>query len=125
MRLALLEITFFFMFFLSMKFHDLWHSMMSTCLIAEVKQQWVILVLGWRTVSVLGQIWDVSYLGICFCHQTFINSCALPVPLMVLQLTHVDQKTFQLCLSHYLNPRPQLTLRKIIWICDPDPEEDH
>ena len=34
MRLVLPET-----FFLSLDFHDLWHSVMSTCLIIEVKQQ--------------------------------------------------------------------------------------
>ena len=34
-----LEITFFFFFFLSPDFHELWCSMMSSCLIIEVKQQ--------------------------------------------------------------------------------------
>ena len=45
-RLALLD---FFFPFLSPVFHELWHSMMSTCLITEVRQQWATLVLGWVT----------------------------------------------------------------------------
>ena len=36
LRLVLLEIT----FFLSPDFHELWCSVMSTCLFTEVKQQW-------------------------------------------------------------------------------------
>ena len=53
-RLALLEITFlkFNLIFLSPDFRELWHSMMSTCLVTEVKQQWATLVLGWVTASV-------------------------------------------------------------------------
>ena len=47
--LVLLEI-FFSFFFLSADFHELWHSMMSTCFITEVKEQWTTLVLGWATV---------------------------------------------------------------------------
>ena len=38
------EIAIFF-FFLSSEFH-MWRSVMSTCLITEVKQQWAMLVLG-------------------------------------------------------------------------------
>ena len=38
--------------FLSPDFHELWHSVMSTCLITEVKQEWTTLVLGWVTSSV-------------------------------------------------------------------------
>ena len=70
-RLALLEVTFyvsfliasssearasrdyfFFLFFLSLDFHELWCSVMSICLFTEVKQQWATLVLGWVTTSV-------------------------------------------------------------------------
>ena len=43
-RLTLLEITFFS--FLSPYFHEFWHSVMCTCLITEVKQQWSELILG-------------------------------------------------------------------------------
>ena len=41
-----------FFFFLSPDFHELWHSMTSTCLITEVKQQWATLVVEWVTASV-------------------------------------------------------------------------
>ena len=34
----------------SLDFHQLWRSVMSICLLTEVKQQWVMLVLGWVTV---------------------------------------------------------------------------
>ena len=37
-------------FFLSPDFHELWCSVMSICLLTEVKQQWATLVLGWVTV---------------------------------------------------------------------------
>ena len=51
--LAVLDITFFVLYFvLSLDFHELWCSMISTCLITEVKQQWSMLVLGWMTASV-------------------------------------------------------------------------
>ena len=43
---------FFFCFYLSLDFLELWCSVISTCLITEVKQQWVTLVLGWLTSSV-------------------------------------------------------------------------
>ena len=53
-RLAFLEITFFFFyfFFLSTDFHELWRSVMSACLLTEVKQQWAMLVLGCVIASV-------------------------------------------------------------------------
>ena len=35
---------------------------MNICLLTEVKQQWAMLVLGWVTVWVLDQLWDVSQL---------------------------------------------------------------
>ena len=35
--------------FLSQDFYKLWHSVMSACLFTEVKQQWVMLILGWLT----------------------------------------------------------------------------
>ena len=54
-------------FFLSPDFHQLWRSVMSICLLTEVKRQWAILVLGWVTVSVLDQQWDVSQLEF-LCH---------------------------------------------------------
>ena len=47
--LALLAITFIFL--LSPDFYELWH---------EDKKRWAMLVLGWVTVCVLGQVWDVS-----------------------------------------------------------------
>ena len=37
---------------MSPDFHQLWHSMMSTCLITKVKQQWAMSVLGWVTTLV-------------------------------------------------------------------------
>ena len=46
-RFALLEIT----FCLSPDFHELWRSVMSACLLTEVKRQWAMLVLGWVTAS--------------------------------------------------------------------------
>ena len=45
-RLTFLEIIFFHFFFLSLYFHDLWRSVMSTYLISEIKQQQATLVLG-------------------------------------------------------------------------------
>ena len=47
-----LEIPFCFVFFLSLDLHELWHSVMNTCLFAEVKQEWATLALGWVTTSV-------------------------------------------------------------------------
>ena len=38
--------------FLPPDFHELWHSMMSTCLFTDAKQQWVMLVLGVVAASV-------------------------------------------------------------------------
>ena len=40
-----------FFIFLSLDFHELWHSVMNMCLFTEVKQQWATLVLGWVTAS--------------------------------------------------------------------------
>ena len=60
-------------FCLSSDFHELWCSLMSTCLFTEVKRQWATLVLGWVTAS-------VHYL------------C-----LMALQLALVDQNPFRPC----------------------------
>ena len=48
----------FFFFFLSSDFYESWCSMMSICLLNEVKQQWAMFVLGWVTVSVLDDLWD-------------------------------------------------------------------
>ena len=42
----------FSLLFLSPVYHELWHSMMSICLFAEVKWQWAMLVLGWLTMHV-------------------------------------------------------------------------
>ena len=36
--------------FFSVDFHDLWHSMMSTCVITEVQQQWTTFELGLVTI---------------------------------------------------------------------------
>ena len=36
--------------FLSPDFRELWHTVINTHLITEVKQQWARLVLGWVTV---------------------------------------------------------------------------
>ena len=36
--------------------HDLWHRVMTICLLTEVKQQWSMLILGWVTVSVWDQL---------------------------------------------------------------------
>ena len=41
---------------------ELWHRAMAICLLTEVKRQWAMLVLGWVTVSVQDQLWDVSKL---------------------------------------------------------------
>ena len=65
----------FFSFFLSPDFHELWHSVMTTSLITEVKQQWAALVLQLTCLSVL------------------------LVSMMALRLSLVDQNPFQLCLS--------------------------
>ena len=62
-RLELLEINFlgfFCSFFLSPGFHENWHSLMNTHLITEVEQQLATLVLGWVTLQVLDQLWEVS-----------------------------------------------------------------
>ena len=50
-RLALLGINFFILFYVCLNFHELWHSVMSTCLNTEVMQQWAMfnLVLRWVT----------------------------------------------------------------------------
>ena len=47
----LLQIT--FPFFLSLDLHQLWHSVMSICLLTEVEQQWAMLVpsMGDRLIS--------------------------------------------------------------------------
>ena len=39
----------FFSFYFSLDFHELWGSVMFTCLITEVKQRWAMLVLEWVT----------------------------------------------------------------------------
>ena len=43
---------FFVSYFWSPDFHELRHSVMSACLLTEVKHQWAMLVLGWVTASV-------------------------------------------------------------------------
>ena len=48
--------------FLASDFQELWHSVMTICLLIEVKQQWAMLVLAWVTISVWDQLWDVSKL---------------------------------------------------------------
>ena len=47
---------------LASDFHELWHRVMTISLLTEVKQQWAMLVLGWVTLSVRDQLWDVSKL---------------------------------------------------------------
>ena len=47
---------------LASDFHELWHRVMTICLLDEVKRQWAMLVLTWVTVSVRDQLWDVSKL---------------------------------------------------------------
>ena len=52
---------------LALDFHELWHRVMTVSLLTEVKQQWAMLVLGWVTISVRDQLWDVSKLEfLCF-----------------------------------------------------------
>ena len=55
---------------------------MTICLLTEVKWQSAMLVLGWLTVWVLDRLWDVFELEF-LCRQTFINSSALLMSLMV------------------------------------------
>ena len=45
---------------LASDFKKLWYSMMTICLLTEVKWQWAVIVLGWVTVSIRDQLWDVS-----------------------------------------------------------------
>ena len=47
---------------LASDFQKLWHRVMTICLLTEVRRQWAMLVLGWVTVSVWDQLWDVSKL---------------------------------------------------------------
>ena len=47
---------------LASDFHELWHRVMTICLLTEVKRQWALLVLAWVTVSVRDQLWDISKL---------------------------------------------------------------
>ena len=67
---------------------------MSICLLTEVKDYdstWMGDHLSSRpAVGYVG-------VGISLCHQTFINSSALLVSLMAMQLQHVDLKTFRPC----------------------------
>ena len=37
-------------------------TVMPICLLTEVKRQWAMLVLGWVTISVWDQMWDLSKL---------------------------------------------------------------
>ena len=65
----------------------------------------VVYILGWMTVfSSEFQFSYGMYLtwNLC-CWQTSINSSALLVSLMVVQLTHIDRKTFQPCFLWCLN----------------------
>ena len=63
---------------------ELWHRVITICLLTEVKQQWAMLVLGWVTVSVRDQLWDVSKLE--FLSVMRLNSSVLLVSLMALCL---------------------------------------
>ena len=72
---VLLEITYFFFFFMSLDFHENWCSRISTCLY------------GSQTAVGYMSTWMGNYLS------------ALLLFLMVLQLTLVEQKTFWPCLS--------------------------
>ena len=63
--LPLLEITFFLFHFLSLDLHELWCSMMSTCLITEVKWQWATLVLAWVTASLRLALVDQNHFWPC------------------------------------------------------------
>ena len=68
-----------------------WPMERSICLLTEGKRQWAMLVLGWVTVSVWDQLWDVSKLEF-LCHKTFLNSSALLMSLMAL-CSHQGTKT--------------------------------
>ena len=81
-----------FFFFLSLDFHELWRSVRSICLFT--KWQWATLVLGWVSISSIPAMASVC-VGISSCHQTFINSSALLVSLMAVQLAYVDRNTFR------------------------------
>ena len=58
------------------------------CLLTGVKQQWAMLVLGWVTVSVWNELWDVSkleFLSVTRLNSSkIVNSSALLVSLMAL-----------------------------------------
>ena len=90
MRLALLEITFLFIF-LSPEFHELWHSGMTTSLITEVKQQWATLVLGWVTASV---------------H----HSCLMALRLMLVDGNPLNKSAQCSTSMKYCNRRPNVTV---------------
>ena len=79
-----------------------WHSVMSTHLITEVKQQWARLVFGWMTR------YGIILLGICFCQQTFINSSALLMSLMALQFVHEKKTIFGLVFAVLTSVTPSL-----------------
>ena len=55
-------LVFFHTHVLASDFQELWHRVMTICLLTEVNRQWAMLVLGWVTVSVRDQLWDVSKL---------------------------------------------------------------
>ena len=42
--------------------NELWHRVMTICLLNKFKRQWAMAVLRWVTVSVREQLWDVSKL---------------------------------------------------------------
>ena len=47
---------------------------------------------------------------ISFCHQTFLNSSALLVSLMAVQLAHVDRKIFWPCTRFSADYEPLVSL---------------
>ena len=47
---------------LASDFQELWHRVMTICLLTKVKRQWAMLVLGRVTISVWDQLWGVSNL---------------------------------------------------------------
>ena len=75
---------FFGLFFIHMSLHLSEIVAQSICLVTEVKRQWAMLVLGWVTVSVQDQLWDVSKLEFLSV-KTFVNSSALLVSLIAVR----------------------------------------
>ena len=67
-------------FLLSLDFYEFWSSVMSICLLTEVKQQFATFVLTWVTS----------------CHQTFVNSSALLVSLIALHSRNGTKTPFGL-----------------------------